>query len=194
MPVCLLHDSRVDGVIRPVGFDRIVVQLKPSRPAAEGIAELLGLIQANPHMPAGMQGYGMELVILCHGSPNGLVLGAGRPLNQHDVGLFAPLRGRFGQVSIRACAAAMIYNRGPNPAGSHDGAAFCAGLARTLGARVMAADAIQGFGSSNAAWNATDQIVLADWAGNVGTWGPQGQLLGVSTPAQRAAADAAGTR
>ncbi len=192
MPICFLHDTRVGGVIRAVGFDRQVVRVTPARPAADAIAELLGLLQANPHASPSAQGWGMELVILCHGSPDGLMLGAAPAVNQHNVGIFAPLRGRFSLVSVRACAAAVIYNRGPNPVGAHDGATFCSGLARTLAARVMAADTIQGFGDSDAMWNTTGEIVLANWAGNVGTWGPQGQPISYTTPAQRAADRAAG--
>jgi hypothetical protein len=184
MPVFFLHDTRVESRVQPRGSEREVVQVGPADSLSDKISNLVGLVQRNPY--AGRQGLGTELVILCHGSPQGLLLGRAPAVTQVDVGVFGPLRHLVGTISMRACSAAMNYNRGNPPAGPYDGLAFCSGLARTASAVVMASDTTQGYGSSSAMWNSSEDVVLSAWLGNVGTWDRNGHLLGVTTPGQRA--------
>ena len=178
MPVFFLHDIRVAGATPQCD---IAIQVNPSDYLGSMVEQLAERIARSYSEPAWFH----CLHILCHGTPQGLQLGTpyASQLNVHT--LFAPLRGKVGSVEIHGCGAAVAYNRGTPALGPYDGAAFCSGLARTIGASVTASDATQFYVPSNSITNSSARNQLARWQGRVGTWNAAGQLLNISTPEQR---------
>jgi hypothetical protein len=179
MPNFFLHDTRVTGPTPPCDH---AIQISPSDSLRSKAQELAEWIEGNAEGEA----WQLTLHILCHGTPQGLWLGAPNATQLNAATLFAPLRGKVGNVDIHGCGAAYNYTISNPPAGIYNGAAFCSVLARTLLANVRAADATQWLLPGSSVANTSNRDMLLNWQGNLGTWNSQGRLIGFTTPEQRA--------
>lgn len=178
MPVFYLHDTRVEGATPQCD---IPIQVNPGDSLVTRVSQLANQIESRYSEHAWFH----VLHILCHGTPQGLQLGAPYATQNNVRSLFAPLRGKVGSVEIHGCGAAAIYNRGTPQLGPYDGGAFCSELAKTVSCSVTASDATQFYLPSAYMANSSGRNELVRWQGNVGTWGADGRLLRATTPQQR---------
>ncbi|HEV8593039.1 MAG TPA: hypothetical protein VGQ55_13120 [Pyrinomonadaceae bacterium] len=178
MALFYLHDLRVIGETPRCDF---AVRVNASDHLGPAIQELADQIDHQYQS----NGWFNELHILCHGTPQGLLLGT-PILTQLNLGsAFTPLRGKVGNIIVHGCGAAAVYNRGTPPAGPYNGELFCRLLAISAGASVSASSAAQTYIPSASMVNTSGRNQLSAWRGIVGTWNSHGQLIGQSSPSQR---------
>lgn len=160
MSEILLFDTRVQQADTVRGFD--LTKMITSHDDLSGkLGELLHDIDSN--INTAVPSYFNYFHILCHGTENGLQLGA-QGVNSNNVGLFRPLINKVGHVIIHGCSAARVYPNGNN------GRLMCQMLARVLNATVTASDSTQFFLPGSSVVNTSNHTSLANWQGNVGQW------------------------
>jgi hypothetical protein len=167
MAVIYLHDDRVLGVTP-------ACDLPVPCQAAENNFMILQRLATEIRSNVVEPGWFNTLVILCHGTPDGLQLGSPNVSQSNVARIFAPLQGLVGTICLRACGAALTF--GPGSGGTYDGMNCCRILAQTTHAIVYAADADQLYLSSNSIASFSNQDRLLPWRGRVGRWGPDGSV------------------